>query len=158
MDNIYLPDQRIVSIRKATIADASALVSYMHAISAESEFLSFGAGEFDKTIEDECQTIINWGKRDNCLYLVALLEGEIVGHLTYAGGTRKRTHHTGEFGIAVQHDFWGLGIGKALMSILICWANANPIIGKINLRVRDTNYKAIAIYERLGFQHEGRIT
>jgi RimJ/RimL family protein N-acetyltransferase len=43
------------------------------------------------------------------------------------------------------------------MRSLHIWANANPLISKIDLRVRLSNRRAIQLYESLGYQVEGWI-
>jgi RimJ/RimL family protein N-acetyltransferase len=42
------------------------------------------------------------------------------------------------------------------MEHAIAWARNNPEVEKIELHVRSTNPAAIALYESLGFVHEGR--
>ncbi len=42
------------------------------------------------------------------------------------------------------------------MEALIDWARANPRVEKIELRVRSSNVRAIALYRALGFVEEGR--
>jgi RimJ/RimL family protein N-acetyltransferase len=41
------------------------------------------------------------------------------------------------------------------MQYAIGWARASDRVEKIELRVRSTNPRAIALYESLGFVHEG---
>ena len=68
----------------------------------------------------------------------------------------KRKAHAVEFGVGVLQDYWGLGLGSALLRACIDWADANDV-HKINLNVIATNEKAVALYERYGFELEGRL-
>ena len=61
-------------------------------------------------------------------------------------------------GITVLRKHWGLGIGTHLIENLITWARAGGIIRKINLRTRENNHRAIALYKRLGFVVQGTLT
>jgi RimJ/RimL family protein N-acetyltransferase len=83
------------------------------------------------------------------------LVDRIVGSLNFIGGSRERTKHKGEFGMSVLKDFWGLGIGSALLQSLIEWAKGSGI-RKIQLEVMADNERAINLYKKFGFKIEGR--
>lgn len=53
---------------------------------------------------------------------MAEVNGRIVGGLGFNGGERVRIRHTGEFGVTVSKDSWGVGIGTKLIEALIDWA------------------------------------
>ena len=59
--------------------------------------------------------------------------------------------------MSVRKSCWGLGMGSRLVDALIEWASANPLLTKINLRVREDNTRAIRLYERKGFVKEGTL-
>ncbi|MDN3956046.1 GNAT family N-acetyltransferase [Sporolactobacillus laevolacticus] len=146
-------------IRKARKTDAAAMINFLHQIAGESDYLTFGsADELHLTVEKEEKLFEDYFNRDNGLNLIAEYDGQIAGNLNFSGGTKKRTAHTGEFGISVRKDFWGLGIGKALIARLIEWSKESGVIRKINLRVRSDNARAIHLYKSFGFKEEGVIT
>lgn len=120
--------------------------------------MTFGQGEFDKTVEQEESFIHNISKRDNALFIIAEIEGQIVGSLNFSGGARPRTAHTGEFGVSILKEYWGQGIGTELIKCLVEWCKQLGVIRKINLRVRSDNYSAIHVYKKLGFTEQGVIT
>lgn len=158
MKQFKLKNGDTVKIRKANKSDAKAILKYIDTISRESDFLTFGQGEFDKTIEQEECFIDNISKQNNALFIIAEIKGKIVGNLNFSGGARPRIVHTGEFGVSVLKDYWGQGIGSELIKCLIEWCKQSRIIRKINLRVRSDNYSAIHIYKKLRFNEEGVIT
>lgn len=158
MEHLKLNNGETVIIRKAVKTDAAAMLEYIYRISSESDFLTFGPGEFDVGIEQEEAFIDGLSKQNNALFLIAEVEGQIVGNLSFSGGLRIRTAHTGEFGVSVLKEYWGLGIGTELIRRLIDWSRASEVIRKINLKVRSDNSSAIDLYKKLGFQEEGRIT
>ena len=152
-----LQDGQKLSVRVGSAPDAVEVLEYLEDISGETDYLSFGAGEFDMTVEEETAYLESSRLTDNRLYLIAWVDGGIVATLSYDGGRRPRTQHTGELGISVRKSHWGLGIGNALMDWLIDWARTNARVTKINLRVRIDNDSAIQLYRKKGFEVEGTI-
>ena len=148
----------IVIIKPAKKSDAIGILDYVNTISSESDFLTFGQGEFIMSVEQEEELLDYTSRQNNAIYLVAEIGGKIVGTLNFAAGKRPRKVHTGEFGVSVLKEHWGNGIGTQLIQYLIEWSKQSKIIRKINLRVRNDNLSAIHIYKKLGFTVEGVIT
>jgi ribosomal protein S18 acetylase RimI-like enzyme len=90
-------------------------------------------------------------------YIVAEEDGKILGHafLDPMGLTANR--HVFHLNIVVHPGSQGRGIGTALMTDLLWWARKSTQVGKIELLVRATNARAIALYRRFGFVREGRL-
>lgn len=145
-------------IRLAEESDASSVVDYLNKVGGESDYLYFGANEFDGSVDDERKLISTVRESNNSIFLIAEVEGEIVGMLTFSGGSRPRNRHRGELGMSVVKRCWGMGIGRGLMQTLIDWAEGNPVVHKLNPRVRLDNEPAIKLYTRLGFRQEGVVT
>lgn len=64
---------------------------------------------------------------------------------------RRRMSHRAEVAVSVAKDYWGRGIGGALMETLISFARERGI-RQLNLEVRSDNIRAIRLYEKFGFQ------
>ena len=158
MNQEMLKSDSSIAIRKATKSDAKAMLEYINKISSESDNLTFGKGEFPLTLEQEENFIDNISRQDNAIFIIAEIDGKIIGNLNFSGGTKPRIAHTGEFGVSVLKDYWGQGVGTYLIKYLINWSKESDIIRKINLRVRSDNYSAIHVYKKLGFIEEGLIT
>jgi RimJ/RimL family protein N-acetyltransferase len=156
--SLRLRNGQTLTIRTAIKEDALNLIYYISKIGGESNFLTFGENEFDITVEKEEAIIESHMGVDNKLFIIAEIENKIVGSLNYSGGSRPRTKHTGEFGVSVGKEYWGLGIGKELIKYMIDWAIESNVVKKINLRVREDNKIAIDLYTKLGFKKEGIIT
>lgn len=142
-------------IREAQREDAAALLEHTHLVSGESDFLSFGQGEFKRNLIEEEAFIEDHLQAPNQLCIVAEINMEIIGLLTVKSSTKKRLQHIGEFGISIQKRFWGEGVGSQLVDSMIAWARQNELIRKLNLLVLANNTSAIHVYKKLGFEEEG---
>lgn len=146
-----------VVIRKACADDSVNLNELLRTIILETDHFGLEFDEFATTDEQQSHTISMFSQADNAILLVAILNDRIVGNLSFRGGSSKKFHHTGEFGVQVLRDYWNLGIGKELIKHLINWAKENKSISKISLRVRSDNQNAIHVYKKLGFNEEGNL-
>ena len=153
----HLKDGRVLVIREAAVEDARAVLDYIKGISGESDYLSFGPGEFELSVPEEEEYLRKCRDSDNHLYLLGLIDDMVVSTLTFSAGRRPRVRHSGEFGMSVRKRCWGFGIGSLMLDTLIDWAKDTGIIKKINLRVRTDNQRAIQLYEGKGFVREGTI-
>jgi len=156
MKKIHAGNEK-VKIKKAAKSDAASLIEYLNVIGGESDFLTFGPGAFGRSVEDEEKFIESALKKKNALFLIAEVNGKVVGNLNFSGGQRDRTAHAGEFGVSVLKDYWGKGIGEELTSYLIGWSKGTGIIRKISLKVRTDNKRGISLYRKLGFTEEGTL-
>ena len=145
-------------IRKAVREDASNIIDYTKTVFGETTYLTRTPEEFLITVEEEEKFIEETNKKNNCIFLVAEVDNEIVGTLTFSASSSHRTRHIGEFGMSVKKAYWGLGIGSNLLAYLIDWARETGVIRKINLKVREDNVRARTLYEKFGFKTEGIIT
>lgn len=147
-----------VIIRNAEREDAEKLLEYINKISYESDFLSFGGGQFKKSVKEQEETIEDFTMTDNKLLIVAEINGVIIGSLNFYGKERPRTRHAGEFGVSVAKEYWGFGIGRQLINYLINWAKQSGVVRRIELIVREDNARGITLYKSLGFEREGFFT
>ena len=154
---IITKDGRALLIREARGRDARAVLEYLDLISQETDFLSFGPGEFRLTQKEEFAYLEKCRGVENYLYLLALIEGTVIGTLSFEAGRRPRIQHAGEFGISVLRKYWGIGVASSLIDSLIEWSIDGNIIRKINLRVRADNHRAINLYKQKGFVVEGTL-
>lgn len=158
MKKVELKNGKILTVREGIKEDAKDLISFVNNVAGESDYLTFGEGEFNITVENEEKILEDYEKEKNKIFIIAEIDGEVVSMLNYTAGKRERVKHTGEFGISVKKDYWGLGIGKLMMENMIEWAKNTGIIRKINLRVRSDNERGIGLYTSLGFKKQGLIT
>lgn len=141
-------------IRPAMKKDAKELSEIRVQIDGETENLDREKGEayidtlgFEELIETDAE------KRNN-LFLVATMNGKLVGFSRCQGNLLKRFAHKVEFGVCVLKDYWGYGIGTNLLKESIAWADSIEIT-KMTLTVLETNEKAVNLYKKFGFKVEG---
>jgi RimJ/RimL family protein N-acetyltransferase len=156
--DLALPDGRTITIRAAVPDDAAAVIACLKQVGAESTYLTFGAEGRGLEEVEQRAALAQLLAADNALALVALDGERVVGNLVFEGGARSRIRHTGELGISVLQAYAGKGLGRALLEMLIEWAEGSGVIRKLDLRVRADNLNAIRLYERLGWRIEGLVT
>ena len=90
--------------------------------------------------------------------LVAEQLGQVVAEIhTYAAGLQIFAHVLGDLTVAVDASVQGLGLGRRLFETLLAKVQTRfPHVSRVELLVRESNARAIALYEQLGFRREGR--
>jgi putative acetyltransferase len=76
----------------------------------------------------------------------------------YPPGPRAFAHLLGELTVAVHPDWQGRGVGRALFAALLSEVERHrPQVTRVELVARESNARAIGLYESLGFRREGRL-
>jgi RimJ/RimL family protein N-acetyltransferase len=138
-------------VRRPEPEDAKEIIDYLDLVGGESDNLTFGSGDMNFTEEQERSYIQKVNADENCLLLLGIADGEIVGICNIDANPKKRMAHNAEVGITVRKSHWRQGIGEALLSELIAFAQAHKTISIVALGVRACNSGAIKLYEKLGF-------
>jgi putative acetyltransferase len=95
---------------------------------------------------------------DGTYNLVAVVGDRVVGMLSvHTFPNRPRRRHVGAIGISVHDEWQGKGIGTALMCAGIDLADNWLNLMRLELEVYTDNESAIGLYERHGFEQEGRL-
>jgi putative acetyltransferase len=141
-----------ICLRRAAVADAEALAALM---SDEAVY----AG----VLQMPYPTADLWRKRlepqvtdDSSLHLVAVTDGRVIASAgIHLQSWTPRRRHVGGLGMTVAADWQGKGVGSLLMNGLLDWADNWIGLMRIELTVYTDNLRAIALYEKSGFVHEG---
>ncbi|MFZ5966934.1 MAG: GNAT family N-acetyltransferase [Bacillota bacterium] len=152
----YHLGNKILIIRNVESQDAEELIQFLRKIAVETNFLLREPDEFTLTIEQQEKFIQEQQDSEVNLFILAEVEGKIVGTCSVNGDTRRRIRHTANLGISIEKDHWGIGIGKKLMQTAIQWAKGNGI-SRITLQVDTENFRALNLYLKLGFEVEGTL-
>lgn len=141
-----------ITIRKAKIEDAQAVLQYLDQIGKESDNLTFGEEGIGYTLEDEEKMIQSYDENLNSTMFIALDSNQIVSIGNLSASKRERTKHVSVLGISVLKSHWRQGIGKQMMNTLIEFAKQAPDTKAVHLEVRSDNRIAIHLYESVGFK------
>lgn len=155
LKKVILRNGEQLVVREANEEDAEAIIEFIQAVGDESDNLTFAGSEFNPTIEEERSVLRDHLEKSNQIFVIALIDGKIAGQMNAKASHKSRLRHACEIGISTRKHHWGKGVATEVLTYLIEWAQSNPVIRKVNLRANVTNKKALALYERMGFQHEG---
>jgi RimJ/RimL family protein N-acetyltransferase len=103
----------------------------------------------------EVEAFVRENLAEDKVQFVALEGEQVVGWADAIGHWPAAMRHGASVGMGVLASHRGRGIGQGLLEACIdkAWAQG---FKRIELQVRCDNLRAIALYERLGFVHEGR--
>ncbi len=87
--------------------------------------------------------------------LVADLNGRNIGSIHIRQFQHPRMRHTGSIGLMVNPEYWGQGVGSALMTAVLDLADNWLNLFRVELTVHIHNKTAIHLYEKFGFVAEG---
>lgn len=87
--------------------------------------------------------------------LVAEIRGKVIGSCSLTLNQRARMRHNAKLGLMVHRDYWGQGVGSAMMSALIDLADNWLNVIRLELDVLADNQAAIHLYEKFDFVLEG---
>jgi RimJ/RimL family protein N-acetyltransferase len=144
------------TIRVSDSTDAEGTIALRLAMAQETEFLAEEPGEVRTDIEEQASFLTKKLSSPVDLYILAEIEGRIVGVASLDGSKMSRFEHGVRLVLGVRRDCWRQGLGRALVKTLVDWADTRGIV-RIALEVVETNVGAIRLYESLGFEHEGRL-
>jgi L-phenylalanine/L-methionine N-acetyltransferase len=141
-----------ITIRRAAARDAAAIARIMDEPEVQANLLQLPYTS-DEVWQARLTEMNTPGKAD--LLLVAERAGEVVGSAGLHPAPQARRRHTAMLGISVARATHGQGIGSALMQALCDYADGWAHLLRIELTVFVDNARAIALYRRFGFEHEG---
>lgn len=153
--NVILKNDKKCLIRNAVGDDAQEVLNIFLLTHEQTDFLASYKDEttFDTTFEK--QFLADKESTDREVYLCAVVDGRIVGTAGMDGKGENKIKHRAVFGIVIDRDFWGIGIGRALSKACIeCAKDAE--YSQLELDVVSNNSSAVALYKSMGFVEFGR--
>ena len=115
---ITLRDGRTALLRPPEIRDAQALVDNLRQMSGETPFLLRTAEECTMTVSGEEAFIRRLLDSPLDVMLVCEAEGRVIGSCSLSRQPFRKTCHRAEVALALLKAWWGLGIGRAMLSAM----------------------------------------
>jgi RimJ/RimL family protein N-acetyltransferase len=144
-----------ITIRPAGADDARGMLAFLDDLVAERpDTISLRT---TPSLQDQRDRLDRVRFTDRAMILLALEGRQVIGMLEIWGGERADNRHAGRLGMSVAADRRGRGVGRRLLSGAIEEARGWPGFCRIELECAPWNAPAIALYEHLGFRHEGRM-
>ncbi len=144
-----------VVLRNPEPGDAQSMIGLVNALDTETVFLSREPGEFEMTLEKEQEFLAGQKASETALFLICVVDGEIMGSCQASCYARRRFRHKAMVGIALRQAVCGLGIGRKMMNALIAWGKGRGL-SHLELEVDTGNLPALKLYMSLGFLVGGR--
>jgi ribosomal protein S18 acetylase RimI-like enzyme len=145
-----LRDGRVVAIRPLDEADRSALLAFGRAL-PQDDLLYL---ETDFASPEMIARLVNACCAENWRQLVASVDDQIIGY----GAVRRQpgwSSHVGDISLLVSAGWRRYGLGTALAQAIVDAAR-NLQLDKLIVEMLETQTAGRAIFDRLGFQVEGR--
>jgi len=143
-----------VRVPQAIPSDSRRLVDFLPTLYSETTFMLFEPDEFAVTEEQQAQRIEAMSRSESGVIFVAEEDAKLIGVVFGHRGVARRTRHSLYVVIGVLQAWVGRGVGRALLEALEAWARSKEL-HRLELTVDVTNQRALALYEKCGFEPEG---
>lgn len=153
---IKLKDGRECVLRNGAEQDAKAVYKVFNLTHAQTDFLLSYPDENSFNVEQEADFLKAKTESNNEIEIIAEVDGYVAGTAGIeAIGIKDKVKHRAELGISVDKEYWGLGIGRALMEACIECAKAAGY-AQVELEAVAENESALGLYKSVGFVEFGR--
>jgi ribosomal protein S18 acetylase RimI-like enzyme len=121
-------------------------------VSRERRYLTF----LEAPPLEQVRGFVSRGAKGEFIQLVALEGERLVGWCDIIIYERATMRHGGSLGIGILPEWRGRGIGAQLIAGALAAARKRRLV-RVQLHVRADNERAVRLYQKLGFRHEGRL-
>lgn len=150
-EEITLRNGQKCILRSGESGDAEAVLNNFLLTHAQTDYLLTYPEECTMTVQSEADFLQSKAGNEKDVEILAIVEGRVVGTAGIeAIGNRIKVRHRADFGISIARDFWGLGIGTALMNACIQCARKAGFT-QLELQVVEENKRGLSLYEKVGF-------
>lgn len=153
--SVVLRDGSVLQIFRPRGENAAEILEYLKIVGGETHFLLMDENGLGISEEREAKILeaayveprggMHFGK----------INREIACMFSLSCHPRRRLAHTGEIALSVRRKYWHIGVGSAIMEMLIELAK-EASLKNVELGVYADNERAIALYKRFGFEEIGR--
>jgi ribosomal protein S18 acetylase RimI-like enzyme len=140
-----------VVVRESEAADAASFRACLDAVARERRWLAL----LEAPPLAELRAFLEKQRRRGMIQLVAVAGSDVVGWCDVIPKDIDGFRHAADLGMGLLPAWRGRGHGRALLEGTLTRARRAGLL-RVELEVYASNRAAIALYERCGFQHEGR--
>ncbi|WP_341210972.1 GNAT family N-acetyltransferase [uncultured Limimaricola sp.] len=140
-----------VRIAPITLDDVEGFRAALDSVARERRFLIF----LEAPPPEAARAFVAANLREGNPQFVAHDGGRVVGWCDIQRSSHAVRAHCGTLGMGVVTGHRGRGIGRALLDATLEAARGAGV-RRVELSAYASNLAAIALYERMGFRHEGR--
>ena len=153
---VVLKDGREALIRNGGAPDGYAVYENFNLAHAQTDYLLSYPEENSYDPEQEARFLAEKTESPDEVELIAVVDGAVAGTAGIEKvGKKYKVRHRAELGISILKEYWGLGLGKALVTACIeCAKEAG--YAQLELNAVAENERALALYRKLGFTEYGR--
>lgn len=148
-----LSDGRTVTLDWLKEEELPEVVEALNSVIREGKYLFMNS---EITDMEEERRWFERATREGMRYLVARVDGKVVGGASIHPNTEKRAH-VADYGIYIRKGYRNLGLGTVLTKELIEIAKKQGL-EILQLSVYATNNRAFHVYKKCGFRECGRLT
>ena len=152
---LILKDGRKCILKPNSPEYAEQMITYLKETSAETDYLLRYPDEVRCTVEELQRMLGGFLEDPHVIKMIAIVDGKFAGLISITGlGPLRRLRHRCSMAIALYKEFWGLGIGTAMIgygSELAAQAGWT----QMDLEVISGNDQAYKLYKKCGFIETG---
>ncbi len=143
-------------LRNGDFSDGAVVYENFNLTHEETEYLLSYSDENSYDAKQEAYFLQEKAESANEIEIIAIIDGKVAGTAGIeAVGNKYKVKHRVELGNSILREFWGLGLGKALMKACIqCAEEAG--YKQLELNVVAENERAVSLYRSMGFEEFGR--
>lgn len=142
-------------IRTIEASDARAFIHLQEEIFQQTDFMYNTPNELELTVQQLRKYLSDWKKLKTRTVLLCIANGVFAGYAVIHGHRHSKVKHVASIHLAVKEEYQRQGIGKSLMEEAENWAKKRAIT-RLELSVMTHNAGAVHLFEKMGFQHEGK--
>lgn len=140
----------MLEVRRIRLADAASFRECLNHVAAESGNLLTLEAPPTERVESFVRLLL----AEDLPQYVAVDDGRVVGWCDIRREEPEAMAHVGLLGMGVHVDYRGQGLGRQLLER--CLEHATRLgLERVGLEVFASNGPAVALYESMGFRHEG---
>ena len=141
-------------IRKVHLEDNKKLLELFLRLDEETSFMMYEKGERETT-PDQMVSVIEKIIKSGSIIFVEDNGYHLNGYIYIGKGEHNRTKHSGHIVIGIVEESTGQGLGTKLFEEAIEWAKTQGMT-RLGLTVMVNNHRGVHLYEKMGFELEGR--